>query len=262
VHHVHQEPSRPFGQRDPAVSRNRLVGRLEAEDAAEVRGNPQRSSSISPQLQRCHASSDRGRAATGAATRRTLEPMRIFALRIDIALHLVALEVGWNIRLAQNDCAARLESLDDHPVLRRNEIFHAPRVEGRRRVGHQEHFFDRHGDAVKRSPALAACQRVVRFPRARARICFEHLHDGVQLVVVRGDAREERVCDFGGRDFTIANPSGELGGRRKAHFRGRSHRRCHVHLRQDDEPTHTHPTSGQRRAACSCAVALYRTSNG
>ena len=46
--------------------------------------------------------------ATRAATRRTFEPMTVFALRIEVAPYLMALEVGWYVRLAKNDAPADL----------------------------------------------------------------------------------------------------------------------------------------------------------
>src|SRR5262249_28746154 len=112
LHHVHQEPPRPLGKRKAPEARDRLVSRLQAEDAAEVRGAPRGASPIRAQFQRRHACRDRRRAAAGAATRRTLEPVRVFALRIDVALHLIALEVGWYVRIAKKDCASGLDPLD------------------------------------------------------------------------------------------------------------------------------------------------------
>src|SRR6266545_369239 len=187
--HTHKEAARLLWQGHPPVSHDGLIGRLEAEDAAEVRRDPQRSSPISAQLQRRETSSDRRRTATRAATRRALESVRILALWINVAFHLIALEVGWYVRLAKNNRAGGLYSSDEHSVLGRDEILHALRIEGRRRIRDQELLFDCHGDAVKRPPALAARKRFVRFPCARARVCFEQLNDGVELAVVGGDAR-------------------------------------------------------------------------
>src|SRR6266542_492874 len=52
--HVHEEPARSLGKGETPISDDRLVGRLQAEHAAEMRRHPQRSSPISAQLQCRH----------------------------------------------------------------------------------------------------------------------------------------------------------------------------------------------------------------
>src|SRR6266508_3676262 len=74
------------------------------------------------------------------------------------------------------------------------------------------------------SGAMKSFKRFIRFLRARTRVCLEEMHDGVQLAVVRSDARQEGLGDLCRRDLPIADPPRELRGSREAEIRARRHR--------------------------------------
>jgi hypothetical protein len=109
---------RPRGPLNPAVSRARhpMLGRLEAEHAAEVTRDANRASGITPELQRRQAGGDRCGASARTPARRARGIPGIIGPAEDGTVTLPVVAEQGDIRLAEEDRAGAEDARGDRSV--------------------------------------------------------------------------------------------------------------------------------------------------
>ncbi len=210
-----------------------------AQNSAKMGWDAQRAPNIGAERQRSETGGERrGRSARGASGRAPPVP-GIVRRPVNGVVALPVAEAEGHIGLAENDGAGRLEAGHGERVFLGHEVLESRHAPGRRQSGDVVGFLDRDGHAEQRH-ALAARQRLVRFPRRLAGAGeIPHRH-GVQVVVERLDPGDEPIGQFECGNLPLLQRFGELA------------RRAIGPLRSG--VGHERPLLGKLRQACRAPV--------
>ena len=192
-------------------------GGLEAVDAAEMRGQPDRAAQVRDDLERRQAGRDRRRGASTRSAGRSLEVPRIRRAAEDRIRALIVGEERRDVRVADDDRARRPETGRDGAVLVGNAI-EAFAAERRPQTGDVVAVLESERDAVERTPDLPTRERAVGgrgLPSGRLDV---ERHDRVQRGIPSLDAGEMPLEGLDGRQLTTGNPACQIFRRQRGHL--------------------------------------------
>ncbi len=192
---VHRPAERPHrvqrpGQRHHALRRDEPVGRLEADRAAQRRGDPDRARGIRAERDRHDAGSDgRGGSPAGPAGAERGIPRVLRRAVVRIVVGCAERELV-GVGLADEDGAGDAQHPDDRGVAPRNPVLEDAGAGGGADALRRDQVLDAHGHAVERAAARAGGQLLRRDPGIRQRPVGRDGDEGVELGLRALDAFE------------------------------------------------------------------------
>jgi len=190
--------------------RHAAVGRLEAHQPAERRGDAHRAAAVGADADRTQARRHR---RGGAAARAARCEHGVPGVARDPEHRTVGegLEAELReVRLAEDDGAGRLQASDRDVVRLRHQLGEEPRAARRAEAARVERVLERERHTVQRAERLALHHRDLRLARGHARDVGRDHAEGVEARVQRLDAGQQRLGDLDGRELLVTDERGDL----------------------------------------------------
>ena len=212
------------GARRPVIRRRGIrhaaERRLEAEDPAERRGDPDRPGAVGTVGDGAEPGRDGGAGAARGGAGRAIEFPGVAAGGADqVVAAVLEPEIG-RVGLAEEDGAGRLEPPRHDPVLGGHVLLEPLRSEGRPDVRRRLEILERIGDSVQGAAPRAAPGALLGGPCQRKGAVGGHREERVESGVEPVDAREQGARQLDRGDRAGPDQAVEIGGRREGEVIG------------------------------------------
>jgi hypothetical protein len=191
---------------------NAALGRLEREQAAEMRRRAHRAGEVAADVECGQPGSDRGSSAAARTAGRVREVPGVVGAAEDRVVGAIVRRERRHVGLAEQDRASGAQFRHRRRVGLRHVVLERRMPAGGAHTRGLERVLDRHRHAVQRAPDLATRQRLIGFSGARSRALRVDGADRVQRRIVLLDTREIELDQLQRRETARADPPGELGG--------------------------------------------------